>query len=149
MFSYVQGIVGQGKQAKVLTDAQIKAVLAAVEDRRCPLRDRVCRRRHGLSFEPSELSQCDKATSSELLKQALCNFYKKLAVIAHAFRISSVCVRARFDLDHILTDVVHSPFSEPAGSTAGAISSGGALLKSSSRVRDSTSAAPPQTSQRH
>jgi integrase len=33
--------VGQGKQAKVLTDAQIKAVLAAVEDRRYPLRDRV------------------------------------------------------------------------------------------------------------
>src|SRR5262249_7889989 len=35
------GIVGQGKQAKVLTDSQIKAVLAAVEDRRYPLRDRV------------------------------------------------------------------------------------------------------------
>ena len=34
-------IVGQGKQAKVLTDAQIRAVLAAVEGRRYPLRDRV------------------------------------------------------------------------------------------------------------
>jgi hypothetical protein len=33
--------MGQGKQAKVLTDGQVRAVLAAVESRRCPLRDRV------------------------------------------------------------------------------------------------------------
>jgi len=32
---------GQGKQAKVLTETQIKAVLGAVEGRRYPLRDRV------------------------------------------------------------------------------------------------------------
>lgn len=33
--------MGQGKQAKTLTEAQIKAVLAAVDSRRYPLRDRV------------------------------------------------------------------------------------------------------------
>ena len=34
-------IMGQGKQAKVLTETQIKAVLAAVDGRRYPKRDRV------------------------------------------------------------------------------------------------------------
>jgi hypothetical protein len=33
--------MGQGKQAKVLTETQIKAVLAAVDARRYPKRDRV------------------------------------------------------------------------------------------------------------
>ena len=33
--------MGQGKQAKVLTETQIKAVLAAVDGRRYPKRDRV------------------------------------------------------------------------------------------------------------
>lgn len=33
--------MAQGKQAKVLTDRQLNAVLAAVESRRYPLRDRV------------------------------------------------------------------------------------------------------------
>jgi integrase len=33
--------MGQGKQAKVLTDTQVKAVLAAIEGRRYPKRDRV------------------------------------------------------------------------------------------------------------
>ena len=32
--------MGQGKQAKVLTETQIKAVLAAVDGRRYPKRDR-------------------------------------------------------------------------------------------------------------
>jgi integrase/recombinase XerD len=34
-------MAGQGKQAKVLSESQIKAVLAAVAERRYPLRDRV------------------------------------------------------------------------------------------------------------
>lgn len=34
-------VMGQGKQAKVLTETQIKAVLAAVDGRRYPKRDRV------------------------------------------------------------------------------------------------------------
>src|ERR1700720_1562530 len=33
--------MGQGKQAKVLTESQVKAVLAAVDGRRYPKRDRV------------------------------------------------------------------------------------------------------------
>jgi hypothetical protein len=32
---------GLGKQAKILSDAQIRAALAAIETRRCPARDRV------------------------------------------------------------------------------------------------------------
>ena len=39
-------------------------------------------------------------------------------IVAHAFRISSARVPAKFDLDHILADVVHSPFSEAAGNDA-------------------------------
>jgi integrase len=34
-------VSGQGKQAKILSEAQIRAALAAVEQTRYPLRDRV------------------------------------------------------------------------------------------------------------
>jgi hypothetical protein len=33
-------------------------------------------------------------------------------MVAHAFRFSSACVPARFDVDHILADVVHFTFCE-------------------------------------
>jgi hypothetical protein len=42
-------------------------------------------------------------------------------MVAHPFRFSSVCVPARFDVHHILADVVHFTFCE-------AVSSGGVLL---------------------
>ena len=39
-------------------------------------------------------------------------------MVAHPFCVGSACVLTRFDLDHILADVVHSPFSEAAGNDA-------------------------------
>jgi len=66
------------------------------------------------------------------------------SVVAQAFRSSSAYVPARFDVDHIFADVVHSPFSKhrrDRRSYAGCCSN-------RRSVSGSTSAAPSQTSQR-
>ena len=60
--------MGQGKQAKVLTETQIKAVLAAVDGRRYPKRDRVMvllSIRAGLRAKEIALARWSMATDAE------------------------------------------------------------------------------------
>src|SRR6202021_332343 len=60
--------MGQGKQAKVLTETQIKAVLAAVDGRRYPKRDRVMMLlsiRAGLRAKEIAMARWSMATNAE------------------------------------------------------------------------------------
>ena len=60
--------MGQGKQAKVLTETQIKAVLAAVDGRRYPKRDRVMvllSIRAGLRAKEIAMARWSTATDAE------------------------------------------------------------------------------------
>jgi hypothetical protein len=82
-----------------------------------------------LPNQPSNLRPDDDWSHEEADDLALRRPLLQSAMVAHAFRFSSACVPARFDVDHILADVVHFTFCEAVDAPGPTqLSSGDVLL---------------------